>query len=172
MIAQSVVDSHSEAFSEAHWKSLRYFNYYRVCLAGMLFVSSLLNSSTFSILGVERGGFHLTVTSFYVLATVVSLAALHYIHHRFNMQLSLCVLVDVVVLTLLMHFGGGLRSGLGAMLLVMLAGAGLVGQGRLVLFYAAIATLSVLLEQSYRATHADIEVIDFGSSRNSVGKCA
>ena len=36
------------------------------------------------------------------------------------------------------------------------AGAGLVGQGRLVLFYAAVATLSVLLEQSYRAAHADI----------------
>ncbi|MBK9027565.1 MAG: hypothetical protein IPN98_06790 [Propionivibrio sp.] len=50
------------------------------------------------------------------------------------MQLSLGVLVDVLALTLLMHTGGGLRSGLGVLLLVNLAGAGLVGQGRLVPF--------------------------------------
>ena len=161
MMVQSVTDRPAEPFSAAHWKSLRYFNYYRVCLAGMLFVSSLLDSPSFSILGTDGGSFHLAATSLYVLATVVSLTSLRYFHRRFNMQLSLCVFVDVVVLTLLMHFGGGLRSGLGTMLLVTLAGAGLVGQGRLVLFYAAVATLSVLLEQSYRAAHADIEVIDF-----------
>jgi hypothetical protein len=67
------------------------------------------------------------------------------------MQLTASVLVDVLVMTLLIHVGGGLGSGFGSMLLVTLAGAGLVGQGRLVLFYAAMATLAVLFEQSYRA---------------------
>jgi two-component system sensor histidine kinase PilS (NtrC family) len=90
------------------------------------------------------------------------------------MQLTGSVLVDVLVMTLLIHVGGGLGSGLGSMLLVTLAGAGLVGQGRLVLFYAAMATLSILFEQSYRALQNDFDVAGFftpgcsvpGSSRS------
>lgn len=147
--------------SDIHWKSLRFFNIYRICLAGLLFVSSVFHSTSFSILAPGRSVFHATLTGFYVLATIASLMGLRYYRHRFNLQLSLHVLVDVLVLTLLMHTNGGLRSGLGAMLLVTLAGAGLVGQGRLVLFYAAVATLLVLFEQSYRALVVDFEVADF-----------
>ncbi len=148
-------------FSEMHWKSLRYFNAYRFCIAGLLFASSLFHPPSFSILSPEYGAFHLAVTSIYWLATVVFFIGLYFYRRHFNLQLSLHVLLDILVLTVLMHTGGGLRSGLGAMLLVALAGAGLVGQGRLVLFYAAIATLAVLFEQSYRAMAVDFEMVDF-----------
>jgi two-component system, NtrC family, sensor histidine kinase PilS len=155
------LDSNVAQFSEAHWKSLRYFNFYRFFISGLLFSSSLLHSSSFSIISPESGTFHLAVTSFYLLATTFSLVGLHYYRQRFNLQLSAHVLVDILVLTLLMHVGGGLRSGLGVMMLVTLAGAGLVGEGRLVLFYAALATLSVLFEQSYRAVSNDFGMVDF-----------
>ena len=132
--------------SEAHWTSLRYFNIYRLCISGLLFASSFFQSPSFLILGANQGFFRLSITSFYLLETAASLFFLHFYQQRFNRQLSLQVLVDVLVLTLLMHVGGGLRSGLGVMLLVSLAGAGLVGQGRLVLFYAATATVALLAE--------------------------
>lgn len=148
-------------FSETYWKSLRYFNFYRFCIAGLLFSSSLLHPSSFTILTPDRGLFHIAVTSVYLLVTALSMIGLHNFRQHFNVQLSMHVLVDVLVFTLLMHTGGGLRSGLGAMLLVTLAGAGLVGQGRLVLFYAAVATLSVLFEQVYRALDVDLEMVDF-----------
>lgn len=158
---RGAADNNANQLSVTHWRSLRYFGYYRVCLAGLLFASSLFNSPALAIISAERGVPHLAVTGLYFLTALLSLVALHFVRRRFNMQLSLQVAIDVIALTLLMHFGGGLRSGLGAMLLVMLAGAGLVGQGRLVLFYAAMATLSVLTEQTYRAIHADFEVVDF-----------
>ena len=157
----NIFDASAEQFSEMHWKSLHYFVVYRCCIAGLLFASSLLHPSAFSILSPQAGSFHLLVTGFYLLATTSSLVGLHYYRQRFNVQLTLHVLVDVLVLTLLMHTGGGLRSGLGAMLLVTLAGAGVVGQGRLVLFFAAMATLAVLFEQSYRAMVIDVEMVDF-----------
>ena len=157
----NIFDASAEQFSEMHWKSLHYFVVYRCCIAGLLFASSLLHPSAFSILSPQAGDFHLLVTGFYLLATTSSLVGLHYYRQRFNVQLTLHVLVDVLVLTLLMHSGGGLRSGLGAMLLVTLAGAGIVGQGRLVLFFAAMATLAVLFEQSYRAMVVDVEIVDF-----------
>jgi len=151
----------AEQFSEMHWKSLHYFVVYRCCIAGLLFASSLLHPSAFSILSPHAGSFHLAVTGLYLLATISSLLGLHYCRRRFNVQLTLHVLVDVLVLTLLMHSGGGLHSGLGALLLVTLAGAGVVGQGRLVLFFAATATLAVLFEQAYRAMAVGVEVTDF-----------
>ncbi len=154
-------DTTGGQFSETYWTTLRYFNLYRFCIAGLLFTSSVIHPSSFSILSPDRGSFHLAVTSLYLLAATFSLIGLHYYRRRFNLQLSVHVLVDVLVFSLLMHDGGGLRSGLGAMLLVTLAGAGLVGQGRMVLFYAAVATLSVLFEQSYRAMVVDFEMVDF-----------
>lgn len=147
--------------SGMHWKSLRYFSIYRLVLAGILFASTLVYPSTLSILNSGHATLHLVLTGVYLLATAASLVALHYAQRRFNRQLSISVLVDVVVLTLLMYTGGGLRSGLGAMMLVTLAGSGLVGQGRLVLFYAAMATIAVLLEQLYRSVATELEVVDF-----------
>lgn len=155
------VDTGARQFSETHWKSLRYFNLYRFSIAGLLFTSALLHPSSFSLFTSDREPFHLILTSLYLLATAVSLIWLHYYRRRFNLQLSVHVLIDVLVLTLLIHTGGGLRSGLGAMVLVTLAGAGLVGQGRLVLFYAAVAALAVLFEQFYRALLSDFEMLDF-----------
>lgn len=155
------VDPGAEPLSDTYWKSLRYFNWYRVCIGGLLFVSALLHPQTLSVLSADRDSFHLGLTGIYLLATIASSFGLHYFRRRFNRQLSLSVLIDVSVLTLLIHADGGLRSGLGAMLLVTLAGAGLVGQGRLVLFYAATATLAVLFEQSYRAMVTGFDVVDF-----------
>lgn len=150
-----------ELFSETHWKSLRYFNLYRFCIAALLFVSSVARPPSFSLLDPGHDSFQLVVTSLYLLAATFSLIGLHYYRRLFNLQLTVHVLVDVLVFTLLMHVGSGLRSGIGNMLLVTLAGAGLVGQGKMVLFYAAVATLSLLFEQSYRALTVDFEVVDF-----------
>ena len=48
-----------------------------------------------------------------------------------------------------MYASGGMRSGLGVMLLVSLTGAAIVAPRRLAYLYAALATIALLLEQSY-----------------------
>lgn len=159
MVSESV--SGTNQVADSHWKSLRYFNGYRVCIAVLLFVSSLIYPSSFSLIAPERGSPHLLVTSLYLVAALASLVGVNVYRRRFNLQLNLHVLVDIVVLTILQHFGGGVRSGMGILLLVSLAGSGLVGQGRMVLFYAAVATLSVLSEQTYRSITRDFETADF-----------
>jgi two-component system sensor histidine kinase PilS (NtrC family) len=158
---RTTVDFSAGGVTETHWKSLHYFNLYRFVVAGLLFTSSFLHPSLYSILSFDQGLLHLAVTSFYLLAATGSLTLMRRYPRRFNMQLSANVLVDVLVITLLIHTGGGLRSGLGVMLLVTLTGSGLVGQGRLVLFYAALATLAVLFEQSHRALNSDFDAGGF-----------
>ena len=140
-----------ERFSETHWKSLRYFNLYRLALATLLFFSALLYPSAFPVLSPDRGLQHLAPAGLYLVSTVAAVILAYRHRQHASMQLTSSVLIDVLVMTILIHAGGGLGSGLGSMLLVTLAGAGLVGQGRLVLFYAAMATLAAV---SY--THLDV----------------
>ncbi|WP_291992220.1 ATP-binding protein [Candidatus Accumulibacter sp. ACC003] len=150
-----------EQFSETHWKSLRYFNLYRLVVAVLLFFSALLYPSVFLISGPDHGLRHLALAGVYLIGTAAAVLLAYRHRQHATMQLTASVVVDVLVMTLLIHLGGGLGSGLGSMLLVTLAGAGLVGQGRLVLFYAAMATLAVLFEHSYRALATDVDAASF-----------
>ncbi len=140
----------TEGFSESHWRSLLYFNLYRVALATLLFFSALFFPGSFPVLTLQSGLRH-GLALIYLLIAFLALLISHRYRRHYSVQLTSSVMFDVLVFTLLIHFGGGLGSGLGTMLLAALAAAGLVGQGRLVLFYAALATLAVLLEQSYTA---------------------
>lgn len=161
MVMLSMAGAGSERFSEAHWKSLRYFNLYRFAVAALLFFPALLYPTAFPILSPHQSLQHLVLAAVYLLSTAMSVIVAYCHRRHSNMQLTASVLVDVLIMTLLIGVGGGLGSGLGSMLLVTLAGAGLVGQGRLVLFYAATATLAVLLEQSYRALQHDLDAAGF-----------
>lgn len=57
--------------------------------------------------------------------------------------------IDVLAITTFIHFSGGVHSSLGILLVVAVATAGILLEGRLVFFIAALASLSVLGEQIY-----------------------
>ena len=134
---------------EASWRPFHYFNLYRLVLAGLVLLAALLPEGWIASLHIAYSLVFLLGASLYLsLVAAGLLASLHW-QHRFNMQLTLQVLVDVVAISLLMYAGGGVGSGVGTLLLVSLATASLVGRGRLVLFYAALATLATLAAQVY-----------------------
>ncbi|MDR3298857.1 MAG: PAS domain-containing protein [Candidatus Accumulibacter sp.] len=147
--------------SSIHWKTLRYFSIYRLCVAALFAVSTFYWIPSLSLIGHERVPYQLAIVGFYFLANAASLATLYVYRRHFNRQLTIQVLIDVLVLIWLVHAVGGLRDNLGIMLLVTLAGAGLVGQGRLAMFYAALATLAVLAEESLRVLTRTGETVDF-----------
>jgi two-component system sensor histidine kinase PilS (NtrC family) len=74
------------------------------------------------------------------------------------------VIVDVLAIVMLMHASGGVKSGLGVILLVTLAAAGLITRGRLAFFHAAMAALAVLLEQTIQMWRYEAAVQDFVQS--------
>ena len=147
--------------STAHWKSLQFFNIYRFCIATILLVSLFFYAAPLSPQAPSWASFHLVAAGLYLAETILGLLVLHYYRQRFNLQLSVHVLIDVMVMILLMSANLGFRGGPYTLLLVTLAGASLLGRGRLVLFYAAVATITLLLEQSYRSMFLDFEIVDF-----------
>ncbi|PKO85815.1 MAG: histidine kinase [Betaproteobacteria bacterium HGW-Betaproteobacteria-12] len=134
---------------EPNWRSFQYFNLYRLVLAGLFLLAMLFPHELTARLNLLPSSPMLALTGGYMVAVIAGLLLSIHWQRRFNFQLSLQMLVDVTVVSLIMLVAGGVGSGLGILLLVSLAAASLVGRGRLVLLYAALATLAVLAIQIY-----------------------
>ena len=97
----------------------------------------------------------------YTIASIVLLVPARLREPSLTLQVTAGVIVDVVAIVMLMYASGGVRSGLGVILLVSLAAAGLITRGRLAFFHAAIAALAILLEQTFQMWRYDAGVQDF-----------
>ena len=137
-----------ERAPESFWISLRYLNFYRIALAAVFLGTTLIYGDTLS-LGSNNLALFRYVSAGYLFLGIVFLGVLRNLRDRFDPQLSIQVFVDIVAITLLMYASGGIRSGLGVMLLIALTAAALVAQRRLIFLYAAVATIALLLEQTY-----------------------
>lgn len=145
---------------ESRWRSLHYFNLYRLAVASVFF-AVVLYAGGAQNLGSQAPRLFILLSIIYWFAALFFFLARRRLKVRFGIYLTIQVCVDVFFLTLLMHASGGSRSGVPFMMLVVLAGAGLVGQGRATLFYAALATLAVLAEQGYRTLALNGDAGDF-----------
>lgn len=134
---------------EANWRSLQYFNLYRLILAGLFGLAMVFPNAWIAHLHIPGSLLSLAILCAYIVALIVGLLLSVHWQHRFNLQLSVQISLDIAAVGALMFIAGGVGSGLGVSLLVSLAAASLVGRGRLVLLYAALATLMLLGTQLY-----------------------
>jgi two-component system sensor histidine kinase PilS (NtrC family) len=133
--------------SDSFWVSLRYFNAYRIAVAG-LFLGSALFFKDFFVPGGEELRLYAVTSALYLGAAVAFHVVLRRAPRNFDVQLTAHVLSDVIAITLLSYASGGFRSGLAVMLLISVAAAGLVSRGSQLLGYAALAAIGVLAEQT------------------------
>ena len=146
--------------AESYWRSLQYFGLYRVVVAGLFVLAFNFLGGTTALGSQNPLQFELVAYA-YLLASGGFLFFVQRVRRAFDLQLSLQVAVDILALTLMMYASGGAKSGIAVMLMVVVAGAGLVGQGPLTLFYASLATIGLLLEHGYRVLHGQAEAADF-----------
>jgi two-component system sensor histidine kinase PilS (NtrC family) len=138
---------HASGYPESYWRSLHFFNCYRLVIALVLLGSVLPGDSVLQLGSHDRTLF-IRVTIAYLLFGVACIALI-YTRWRFNVQIALQVVLDIVFITVLIFASRGITSGLGLLLLTTLAGAALISRGRLALFFAALASIAVLLEHGY-----------------------
>lgn len=145
---------------EALWRSIYFFNLYRLILGGMLvFLSGAFGSSL--SLGTRSLVLFYNTSFVYVMLALVSQLAIRLRRPPFAVQLSLQVGVDISCITILAHASGGIQSSLGMLLLISLAAAGLISRGRITLFFAALASIAALLEHSYSVLVEEAEVAQY-----------
>ncbi len=133
--------------SNAYWRSLIYFNIYRLLIGVSLLIVTL--KAGFIDFGTHQYTLFLYACYGHFISSGISMLLIKWRMPAFDWQLTLQVFSDIVFFSLMLYACGGLQSGLGVVLLVTLAGAGLISRGRLALFFAAVATISLLLLETF-----------------------
>ena len=132
---------------DAYWRSLQLFNGYRTAAAILLLMAAGYWGDTLQFGSRDMRLFLIGASSYAAFA--LAMFAILRTREHFTWQLAIQIGGDIGFVILLMYASGGLSSGLGLLLLTSLAAAGLVTRGQLTLFFAAIATIAVLLEHTY-----------------------
>ena len=145
---------------EELWRSISLFNLYRLALGGLFVFLAVVFGDELSL---ESGNLPLFLHAsiVYLAQALISLLTIKLRRPRFNLQLAFLMGTDIVCVTLLSHASGGIQSSLGMLLLVSLAAAGLISRGRITLFFAALASIAVLLQHSYAVLTQDVPVAQY-----------
>ena len=132
--------------SDSYWRSLFLFNGYRSTVALLLLTVAAIfgRQQTFGSVDFELFAYMATAYVIFSLLCFIVIASRRYFHFQLGIQVG----ADIIFIVVLMFASGGISSGLGLLLLSGLAAAGLISRGRLTLFYAALASIAVLIEHT------------------------
>ena len=148
------------------WNRLRLFNYFRGALA-LFFVTIYFNGWLQELTHDDNGDTTLfIITSFvYLTACVIFLSATHYRLPRLQTQVFFHTLIDISCITILMHTTGGIRTGLGMLLIISISMTCIFLQKRLSLLFASIATIAIIAEQIY----SQVKIKDYSPAYTEAG---
>lgn len=135
------------------WRPLFWFSVLRVVSAGVLFGLTRIDRPLKSLGNADPQLYQLVVVA-YLASAIAGFILFAARWPRFNLQTTLAVAVDTTAVMLLAHASGGLQSGLGILLVIVVTGGSLLVSGRLAFLYAAWATLALLAESTYRVKFA------------------
>ena len=132
---------------KTNWTSVRLLNVYRLGLSAIFFAQSFVSPSPLLTI-VDLTLYSWASFAFLMLALVWIVATL--IERRgFQRQVSLQIYSDTIIIILLMHACGGISSGLGMLLIIPVAIAGLLTEQALAILFASMASIGLLAEHVY-----------------------
>lgn len=126
------------------WRPLHLFNFYRFTVA-LTFTTTVILGVAPSFLGESNPKVFIITGLSYCAFAIFCFFTILRRWPSFNIQVLSQVLVDIFTITVLMHASGGVGSGLGLLLAVVVAGGSLLTEGRTAIFFAAVASLAVLI---------------------------
>ncbi|HUW25866.1 MAG TPA: ATP-binding protein [Gallionella sp.] len=136
------------------WRSLSYFNLYRLALSSLFVILAWVFGTSLS-LGARNWKIFFAASLVYLSVVAVSFVLLRLRWPRFAVQLAVQIGGDIVALSVISYASGGIQSNIGLLLLISLAAAGMISRGRITLFFAALASIAMLLEHSYEVLYDD-----------------
>jgi len=136
---------------DSYWRSLYFFNGSRFVVALLLLAAIAVFGNTLSFGSMDFKLFAY-VSACYVAFSSFCFLAIAWRRH-FQLQLGIQVYADILFIVVLMFASGGISSGLGLLLLSGLAAAGLISRGWMTMFYAALASIAVLLEHTVQVLY-------------------
>ncbi|MDX1432321.1 MAG: histidine kinase dimerization/phospho-acceptor domain-containing protein, partial [Gammaproteobacteria bacterium] len=133
---------------EPAWQPLRYFNVYRVLLAGLFTVLVVWGDAPQPLGEYDQDLFQDTVLAYFAFS-LLGAAASRVQWPPYDAQVIVQVFVDIFATALFMHASGGVNSGFGMLLVVAVAGGSILARGGIALLFAVAAALAVLVQQYF-----------------------
>lgn len=127
---------------------LRIYSWYRLLLATVL-IAILFASRNDPLVGREAPQLFFIVCGAYALFAATLLAALPFIQRLSKRMLFSNFMFDIAALTILNHVSGGTASGLGLLVLVVVAASGLLLSGQVALLIPALGSMAILGDTFY-----------------------
>ena len=138
----------TQGYFASHWRSLDYFNLYRLTLAMALVFTGLLFGAS-EMFPAGAGERFQAYAYAYLFAAALFVLGIRARWPGFQVQLTAHIVADIIFTMLLMGTSPRLADGMGLLLVVSIASGGLVGSGRLTLLYASIASIALLLQHGF-----------------------
>ena len=143
--------SQQSSTPESYWQALKWYGVSRIAVALLLWGATHMAQSN-DWLNLSNVGLFRNIALGYLLISVAFLLLINFFRPRLQWQLFLHVATDLVVLTALVHLSGGVRGGLGALMIASVAAGSVLATRRLAATFAAGATILLLFETGYGLT--------------------
>ncbi len=141
------------------WSRLRLFNYFRGSLS-LFFITIYLNGWLIQLIPTSR--FHtelfITTSIIYLISSLFFSTGIYRKKPGLDTQVIVQTLVDISCIIILMNATGGIRSGLGMLLIITISMTSLFLHKRLTILFAAISALAIIVEQIY-AQYQDVNYL-------------
>lgn len=147
-IMSSNITSSSQTIFQQNVSMLRIYSWYRMALACVL-ILILVATRTDPLVGREAPQLFYIVCGAYALFAATFLVALPLIIRIGKRVLFGNFMFDIIALILLHHVSGGTASGLGLLMLVVVAASGLLMSGQVALLIPALGSIAILGDTLY-----------------------
>ncbi len=141
--------NHSSLYTEdKQWRPLHFLNLYRLLISG-IFVSLVFSEVQIKPFGLEHPQLFQIVSIGYFIVSILSGMTIRWRWPAFWLQSHAQIITDFSAILLIMYASGGVQSGVGLLLLIPISAISILSMGRSSLFYAALLSLIILLQQGY-----------------------
>ena len=130
------------------WGPINFLNLYRILISG-LFVTFYFTGNPFPQLASHNVYLFYGASGSYLISALIFGMMIRLRAPDFNTQIHIQIISDIIFTALIMHASGGVKSGLGTLIIISIAGGSIVIRGRHSLLFASIASIVILLEEYY-----------------------
>ncbi len=142
------------------WTAVRMVAYYRLLLAVIVFIAYLYQPSGV-FLGQHDATVFFAATFFYLIFSLWGALSNHLYWPSLRVQIHLYSVFDIIIIIVFTHASGGLSSGIGVLLLVVISSIGVLSNLRTSVAYAAAASLLILGEHTYHVLESGTDTGSF-----------
>ena len=147
-----------EEISDYSWQLLQIFNFYRFLLSSLFLFLDLYNVTS---LGGYNKSLYIYTIILYLAISILFLLFSYLRKPHYNSQVILQIFMDIMVITMIMHFSGGMHTGLGMLLIPVIAAASIITPGKVSFLYTAMASIAVLSEQVFAHIHQSFKYVNY-----------